>query len=162
MSLPDPDNDPYCPGCGDQVPDGDLVSLTGYPDLCAVCADEACKHPTAQLWDHYGAPRLPHVPCPKCGESASVVSHFDEAWCFSPGCDWRGSLTEMRLRSARPKARRAATADDGRITGEYQHVSLGYRRQPYGFWDRVAVVGVTALCVLAVSIVAASFWWSRR
>lgn len=100
MSLPDPDNDPYCPGCGDQVPAGELVSLTGHPDLCAVCADEACKHPMAQLWDYYGTPRLPHVPCPKCGESDEVGSHCDSAWCCTPGCGWRGSLTEMRAADA--------------------------------------------------------------
>ncbi len=97
MSLPDLDNDPFCPGCGDQVPDGELVSLTGHPDLCSNCADEALKRePVMRLWDVYGNPRLPHVPCPKCGETDRVASRFDTAMCFRRGCGWNGSLTAMR------------------------------------------------------------------
>jgi hypothetical protein len=47
--------------------------------------------PSSSLWDKWGTPRLPHRPCPRCGESDEVGSHCDSAWCCY--CGWRGSLT---------------------------------------------------------------------
>lgn len=34
-------------------------------------------------------------------------------------------------------------------------------RPSYTFWDRVAVVGVTALCAAAAGAVFLSWWWAR-
>lgn len=101
MSVPDPDNElrMVCPNCGDPVPEDEVVSLTGYPDLCTVCADDAIKRaPTLVLWDYFGTPRLPHVECPGCGDADEVWSHFDGAGCY--GCRWSGSLSEMRAAAA--------------------------------------------------------------
>jgi hypothetical protein len=100
-----------CHRCGDRVAADELVSLTGQADLCARCAEDVCTRPPAmELWDQYGTPRLPHVPCPVCldDDQDEVGSTFDGAWCCR--CGWHGSLTEMRKAHER-RVREAAPAE---------------------------------------------------
>lgn len=181
MTQADPDNDPFCPGCGDQIADGELVSLTGHPDLCGVCADDVvARAPIKELWDTYGTPRLPHVDCPNCREKDEVGSLFDQAWCCMPACGWRGSLTAMRDAAAAKPHRVVAVQSPPRARVEYRWMSAGYvassERQrevldgwgqrraeaarlsaPRSLQEQLAVPFVVLFCVLALLGVIASW-----
>lgn len=47
-------------------------------------------HPAKDRWDDHGTPLAEHGPCPGCGSTTEVGSHFDTAWCCA--CGWKGAL----------------------------------------------------------------------